>query len=172
MQDKRREARRAVETATQAVEDAKANAVTFLTATINGTAGDAPASVKAARAALQEAEDNLETQRTLEESLDAMKPALQQSLDIAKSTVKNRIEAVVSTDPSLRKLCVDYKEMRRLIAQRQQLFSFLFSMIPREFQDWQHIISYGRGELADETPPWRAAIAELEHNSDAALPTV
>jgi hypothetical protein len=61
IQEKRRDVRRAV--------DAKANAVTFLTATINGTAGEAPMSGKDARAALQEAEDVFETQRTLEESL-------------------------------------------------------------------------------------------------------
>jgi hypothetical protein len=69
IQEKRRDVRRAVDAAKQAVEDAKANAVTFLTATINGTAGEAPMSGKDARAALQEAEDVFETQRTLEESL-------------------------------------------------------------------------------------------------------
>jgi hypothetical protein len=171
MQDKRRDARRAVETAKSAVEDAKAAAATFLTATINGTAGDAPMSVKNARAALLEAEDNLEAQNSVETSLNAMKPALEDSLSLAKMSMKDKIAAVVGADPSLRKLLVEFEEMKRLIAQRTQLFNFLWSAIPHEHRFWNATRQYGSAELQDESGPWRAALAELENNSDATLPT-
>jgi hypothetical protein len=164
-------AAKAVEAAKAAVETAKASAAAFASAAVLGTAGEPPLSVKDARAALQEAEDNLETQLAVEASLKAKKQNEQTALGFAKSTVKAKMEAVVRADPSLRRLFVEYEEMRRMVAQRAQLFSFLFSMIPREFQNWQTIPLYRSGDLEDETPPWRAALAELENNADAALPS-
>jgi hypothetical protein len=172
MSEKRAGARRAVADAKQAVEDAKANAAAYLTATINGTAGDPPMSVKDARAALQEAEDNLEAHRSMEDGLEAMRPTIETSLSLAKMSMKDKIAAVVGADPGLRKLLVDYEEMKRLIAQRTELFNALWFYIPTEHRHWQATRQYNRNELQDETPPWRAALAELEHNSDAALPTV
>jgi phage host-nuclease inhibitor protein Gam len=164
-------ATKAVEAAKAGVETAKANAAAFLTANLQWTAGEPPLSVKDARAALQEAEDNLETQLAVEADLKAKKENEKTALDFAKSTVKAKIEAVVRADPSFRKLFAEFEEMRRLVAQRAQLFSFLFSMIPRELQGWQTIPLYRPEDLQDETPPWRAAIAELESNSDAPLPS-
>jgi hypothetical protein len=163
-------AAKAVEMAKAAVETAKANAAEFASAAILGTVGEPPMSVKDARAALQEAEDNLETQLAVEASLKAKKENEQTALGFAKSTIKRKIEAVVSADPSFRSLFAEYEEMRRLVAQRAKLFSFLFSMIPPELQGWQSSPLYRSGDLQDETPPWRAALAELEHNSDASLP--
>jgi hypothetical protein len=158
---KRTDARRAVEAAKQAVEDAKANAVAFLTATISGTAGAAPTSIKDARAALQEAEDAFETQHMLEESLNAKLPALDESLHFAKSRVRDKINAVVAADPSLRKLLTQYEEAKRLMVQRAQLFHFLWAAIPHDHRHWQSSRDYRLDEMQDETPPWRAAIAEL-----------
>jgi hypothetical protein len=165
-------ARKAVEAAREAVETAKANAAAFVTATILGTAGEPPMTVKEARAALEEAEDNLETQRTVEAGLKAKKEAEEQALYFAKSRVKDKIQSVVGADPSLRKLLVEFEEMRRAVAQRERLLGSLSLMIPHEFRFWQGTRQYRDNELQDETPPWRAALAELEHDSDAALPTV
>jgi hypothetical protein len=164
-------AHRAVEAASEAVEAAKANAAAYMAAKIGGTAGEPPTSVKDARAALQEAEDNLETQKAIEASLKAKLEAEQEALHFAKVRVNRKVQAVVGADPSLRRLLVEYEDLRRVLAQRAQLFGFLFSMIPREFQGWQSIPCYRPGDLQDETPPWRAALAELEHNSDAPLPS-
>src|ERR1700722_10741108 len=164
-------AAKAVEGAKAAVETAKANAAAFASAAVLGTAGEPPVSVKDARAALQEAEDNLETQLAVEASLKAKKENEQTALGFAKSTVKAKIEAVVRADPSFRKLFAEFEEMRRMVAQRAKLLSFLFSMTPHELQSWQRSPLYHPGDLQDETPPWRAAIAELENNSDAPLPS-
>jgi hypothetical protein len=137
-----------------------------------GTAGDPPMSVQAARAALQDAEDALEVQNSVETSLEAMRPTLETSLSLARMTVKDKIAAVVAADPGLRKLLVDYEEMKRLIAQRAELFNSLWFYIPTEHRHWQSTRQYRSNELQDESGPWRAALAELEHDSDAALPTV
>jgi hypothetical protein len=164
-------ARKAVEAAREAVEAAKTNAAAFVTATILGTAAEPPMSVKEARAALQEAEDNLETQRTVEAGLKAKKEAEEQALYFAKSRVKDKIQSVVGADPSLRKLLTEFEEMKRMVAQRTELFNALWAYIPHAHRNWSATRQYGSAELQDETPPWRAALAELEHDSSASLPT-
>jgi hypothetical protein len=164
-------AHRAVKAAREAVEAAKANAAVYITAKIAGSAGEPPMSVKDARAALQEAEDSLGAELAVEESLKAKLKAEEQSLFWAKDRVKQKVKDVVSADPSLRKLLVDFEEMKRMMVQRQNLLNFLILMIPHEFRHWHGTRSYRPNELQDETLPWRSALAELENNADAPLPS-
>lgn len=165
-------ARKAVDLARQRLEEAKENAARYLAAKIGGTAGDPPQSVREARAALQEATDALETERNLHATLEAQLESDKRSVDLARMRVRDRIAAVVGADPTLRRLYDEFEDWRRSMAQRAELFHYLFSMLPREFQDFQAIKQFHPRELADETGPWRTAIAELEGDSNAPLPSV
>lgn len=162
---------RPVELARAAVETAKENAAAYLVASIRGEVRDPPLSVKDAGAALQAAEDELETQSTVLSSLEAKLAADNESLKYAHDTVKRRIEKVIAAEPSFEALFVQYESLQRQMAEQGHLLSFLFSCTPHHLQGWQNTMTHRSGGLQDKTGPWRAALAALEDDPDAPLPT-
>jgi hypothetical protein len=165
-----RAAKDAIPAARAAVERAKVDGVTHLTAVAMGTAGEPPLSVKDARASLQEEQDKFEMQETALAGLEDRKTRVETALDFARSAVKQKLQDVCASEPSFRNLFEEYESLRRQAASRQLLLGFLFSVTPRDFPDWQATRQFRPGELQDETGPWRAALSELEQNPDAPLP--
>jgi hypothetical protein len=166
-----RTAKDAIPAASAAVERAKVDGVTYLAAVAMGTAGEPPLSAKDARASLQQAQDDLEMHEAALTGLEERKTRVETSLGFARDAVKRKMQDVCASEPSFRKLFEEFENLRRQVASRQLLFSFLFSVTPRDLMGWQNLPrQYEPGELQDDTGPWRAALAELENNPDAQLP--
>jgi chromosome segregation ATPase len=165
-----------VEKAKAAVEDAKANAATHMTETLLGKAGAAPVSVREARRALQEAEDELEALLAVKTTLETRLAACESELNWAKRHLRDRVRDVVCSEPGIRNLLIKFEAAKKDLEQRHldlRWFSRQF-MIPDEFKNWD--LEGIRHEpqpdaLSELTAPWAAAIEQLAIDADAPLPT-
>ena len=160
---------KAVALARADVETAKANAAKYLTDAAIGEAGDPPRSVKDARAAVQQAEDDLEASNAAWTGLLAKQEFDKDKLTWWTGRVRERVSRVASVDPQLRKLVADFRELQRRVAEKRLFLSLLSSHMPRDL-NWSDVPLFKPGELHDDTGPWRAALADLENNPDAQLP--
>jgi hypothetical protein len=154
----------------EAVEQAKANAARHLTDSVLGAAGDAPLSIKDARAALQDARDTLEAAQGALEGLVAAHKAADDSVELSRMTLKSQIGAAVSSSPTVSRLLAEYFELQRQLAQRRSVLLVIDckSAIPHEHRHWA-------SRRTDETDDagialWNAAFAALETDADASLP--
>jgi hypothetical protein len=157
-----------------AVETAKANAVTHLTAVALGEAGEPPMSVKDARLNLQVAEDELEAQQKTFEALQAARTNWDSQIRWSKSRLDDAIKDVVKSEPGIRNLLTKFEaakaEMRKL---RQELIWFdQRGMIPSDLKFWDATNFWAEAGpmLSERTAPWAGAIKELASNSEAPLP--
>jgi hypothetical protein len=91
-------ARRKVEAAEAAVEQAKSDAATFLTAVALGTAGERPATIKQARGVLQDAEDELESAIVARTALNAQMAQGDAAPGFALMQLKDAAAAVVRSE--------------------------------------------------------------------------
>jgi hypothetical protein len=185
--DTRIEARRAVEKSAAMIEEAKVNAATFLANTIMGTAGEAPLTVKAARAAAQDAEDALEAALSAGAALAEQEKSAEREMRRAADNIDERIRDVVrvETGPAVPSLLKDAEMaqsdlihkrvvLRHLLhngsvdeAEKQAVKSFLHNTtLPGtygcvEYTDW---------ERHPVLAPWSRAREALRQDADAALP--
>jgi hypothetical protein len=110
-----RAARAAAETAAEAIETAKSNAARHLTDTALGTAGEAPQSIRAARAGAIEAADHLEACLAAREALRAELSSEESRPTLARLRVEDAAKAVIRVEMRQRALAVAERvaEMQR-----------------------------------------------------------
>ncbi len=163
-----RDARRAVEAATAAIDEAKANAARHLTDTAMGTAGNAPLTVKDARAKVQDAEDALEAAICAQSALVEQQKAAESDLQYARMALDYRVRDVVKAEANAGALVSDYVALHRDLVNRRRVLEFLNlrDTIPKGLS-WQ-----GEGNWPDlpGAAPWRNAVTALESDPDAPLP--
>jgi DNA repair ATPase RecN len=175
MQTRRVDAQATVDKAKAAVETAKTDAAAHLTATALGQAVDAPMMIKAARAALLEAEDAFETIQSTIATLEANIKAWNEDLHWAKEKLARALKDVVKSEPEIRRLVEKFKALKREIEQRRLDLAWLWrqGVIPDDLRNYDAIRSVTMpldDELSDGTAPWKAALDELAVNSGAPLP--
>ena len=156
----------AVTTAKAAIEIAKANTVADLTAMALGEAGKAPVTIKAARAELQAAEDDLEAQRAVQATLETRVAGCENELERSARQLTERIRDVVRSEPEIRNLMTKFVAVKKDLDQRRRDLQWLDNqfMIPDEFKNWDLEEFSHRPEpndLTAGTAPWAASIAEL-----------
>jgi hypothetical protein len=102
---------------------------------MRGFRGKATLTVKAARAALTETEDALETARATEAALETAKEEAERELFYAKRALEERIAAVVRSEPP-RRLAEDCLAAQRVFADKIKVLDFLAGrgMLPDELQ--------------------------------------
>jgi hypothetical protein len=158
----------AADTATAAIEEAKGDVARHLTDVAMGTAGPAPKSVQHYRAKAQEAEDARDAAQSAQEALAEQHKEAENAVIIARVGLDSRIKAVLAAEAPVEQLIVGFHKLRREFVAHQQLVEWLDSKhaIPAD-RFWQR----DRGESVDGTAPWEAALAALETDPDAPLPS-
>jgi hypothetical protein len=166
----RGEAADAVERAQRALEEAKSAAAKHLTRTIMGTAGDAPKSIKDARAALIDATDTFEVAGEAYDALVQQRPSLAQEASFAQFGLRDKLRDLVRSDPAVKQLIEHYTELHRRAVDVRRALEWLDrnSMIGDEFKSWNVEREWPDLQVAVS---WRAAIAALESDSNSPLPT-
>ena len=161
-------ARDTVKAATAAIEEAKANAATHLTAVAMGNAGPAPTSVKAARVALQDAEDALEAALAARAELEQQHKDAEHEIEYAGMALGNAVANVVRDAPELRKLAADHAAADRHYHDLHFAMEAVQSFLPDDLKYW-----HGTGRWPDlaAAATWKAALQELRENADVPLPT-
>lgn len=160
-------ANRGVRDAEAAIEQAKADAADHLAATMMGTAGAAPVSVKQARANLLDAEDKRDAAQAARGALEQEHKAAKQSLTIARMNLTDAVHAVVHADSATQALINAFNAaQRRYVDLRRAMESLDGHGLPFRF--------FGTEESWPDLPggtPWKQALIALETNADAPLPT-
>lgn len=161
--------------AAEAVETAKQNAVTHVTARMMGEVNEAPISVRDARELLQSADDDATTARDVEAGLRSSLKAREEEVYWAKRKLTDAIRAVVVSEPGIRSLIRKFKELQDDLEARRGDLRWLDSqfLIPDDLRFWEaaemHVEPL-RGSLPEGAAPWAAALEELASNSEAPLP--
>ena len=164
-------ARAAVDDAMAAVEKAKAAATQFLVDQAIGNAGAAPLSVKDAKRALAEAEDELDVVKTTENALGVRLRESEQELAQAKHGINEAVRDVVKASPAVAAIFSEYETLKRRGAALLAMRNFIEQKLQAAPDD-------DSAEDAEDEPAnvaaqianWEAALAALRINADAPLP--
>jgi hypothetical protein len=154
--------------ATAAVEDAKTGATQHRINRFLGVRGPAPASVLFRRAEAQEADDQRAAVQAARHALAEQKKQAENSLVIARISLDARIKEILKAEAPVEKLIAEYHVAHRKFASIQGVIEWLDvkHAIPAD-RFWQR----DRGESVDGAAPWEAALAALETDPDAPLPS-
>lgn len=161
------QARRAADNAAEAIEQAKSVAVYQLM--MAGADERTPPALRQARAAAQDATDDLAVAEEAEAKLVEMHQQARQSIMYRERDVRDAVSAVVQSDSATAELIARYEAARREVANLAQTMNFISAFMPPSFsRGWDALREY------DDLPgaaDWQAATAALESNPDAALPS-
>jgi hypothetical protein len=166
-------ARGNVELAKQSVEEAKAAAAAYASAKALGTAGTAlPPPLRNARLRLADAEDALVIASTAAGDLSKQHEEARQAVSYAGSDVDDAVTSVVRSDPATEKLMEMFKGACRELADLRQTVELVASHFPQ-----MERLSLLSERIEDTLPSerraqWETAIAGLQENADAALPSI
>jgi multidrug resistance efflux pump len=125
--------------------------------------------VKAAAAAVEEANARLATARQMRDALEQEEKAADSELTWAKSKLDDAVNAAVKADPATARLVAAFNEAERnYISLRQAMGVVGTSRLPQgsEFWDCQHT-----WPALTDAPAWQAAIEALRTDADAPLPS-
>jgi len=165
--EKRVNARKTIEAAEAAVEEAKTNSAHYLIQASLGNSATPPLSPKEARAGLADAQDNLaillETEATIREGMG-------RQLTMRDDQVREARDAVVRSEAATQALLERYAIVSAEFFASRAVLDHLarFHMLPsgKRFNSFvENVIELPAGS------PWRAAFAALETDADAQLPT-
>lgn len=167
------EARRVLDQATSAIETAQSNCAQHLTNAALGYVEPAPQSMKQARAALQDAQDELDALHAARSKLESDIPAAQTAKWTSELGLETRIRDVVKSDPAIESFVERYREERRIHGRmpqgpKHELLEFFDRkrMLPHRFS-----LQKIDAEACDnEMQVWQDAIKALEEDPDAPLP--
>ena len=146
------------------IEEAKTNAAEHLIGS-----GAAPKSIKQVRADRQDADDTMETCKLTAIALDKKAGRARMSLDLARCRVEDASRRVIATSPAVVAMFDEYAALKRRQAGLRKLLSVFSSAVPDPHKHWDNIT-----DDADDlgaAAQWRASIAALQFDPDAALPT-
>jgi small-conductance mechanosensitive channel len=172
--ERRYEVGRAIEEAKAAVEKAKASAADHLVDAALGRApGNAPQTVKQARAALQEIEDKLETLVTTSKALDDREKEWRPELEQARREVDEAVRNVLKSSPSVCAIYDRHQALQREAAgllKMMNIFQDKYSVSPEDYEPASHEELNARADVSAQISVWEAAIAALRVDADAPLP--
>jgi hypothetical protein len=154
--------------ATAAVENAKTGATQHRINRFLGVREPAPRSVLFRREQAQAADDERASAASARIALLEQRKETESSLLIARLALDRRIQDVLKAEAPVEKLIADYHALRREFVAREQLVQWLDTKhaIPKD-RFWQR----DRVALVDSVAPWQSALAALETDPDAPLPT-
>ena len=158
-----------VDKAIATLDEAKAGEGSYLAAVALGDADAALSPVKAAAAAVEEANDQLGTARRTRDALEAEMKAVESELMWAKSKLDEAVGDAVKADPATARLVAVFNEAeRRFMSLRQAMGVVGTSRLPKgsEFWDCQH-----NWPALTDAPVWQAAVTALASDADAPLPS-
>lgn len=182
---------RAVEVARQAVEDAKADTVSHLTAIATGTAGNPPKTVKVARAELAEAEEALELARAARDGLSGRIEEAKTTAERMVDRVRDAAKAVLADSAAAKGLLDEVLKVQRELISQGRALSWLMSqgILPgdnsgprqegdplrlayrtKQFIDMLPV--YYADEKPSAAPEWQKALEALTLDANAPLPDV
>jgi hypothetical protein len=172
----RREHERDVDAKTKAVEDAKENAASFATLKLLDKETPAPLSVKAARMALTDAQDELEVARETHAALllRQSKMAGHASVGWARDKVARAAGAVIFTETAsaiherFERAAREYDDARRVLGFLEKISPPTLDNPFRDRLSSTSEIQVGYGLTGDG--PWGAALLALQSDADARLP--
>jgi hypothetical protein len=161
-------ARDRVEAAGAAVEQAKVDAAQHLTASAMGTAGAAPVSVKAARTAAQDAQDDLDAALAARAALEKQRGPAENAVSLAEYTLNIAVRNVIRGDSTVVALVARFTALHRQFASLCAPLQYLDSanMLPEDLKAWRREPTMP----GDSAAPWKAAVAALASDADAPLP--
>jgi hypothetical protein len=154
--------------ATAAIEAAKVDAVSHRINRFLGVRRSPPRSVLFRREQAQAADDQRAAVQAAQHALAEQKKQAENSLVIARLALSGRIQDVLKDEAPVEQLIVGFHKLRREFVAREQLVQWLdtkHAIHPDRF--WQR----DRVALVDETAEWKAALAALESDADAPLPS-
>jgi len=131
-----RDADAAVEAAAAAIAEAKTAAVQYLTDVARGTAGEAPLTVKQARANHLAAKDDLEAAIAARDGLEQQRKQAASSANLARMTLDDRLRDAVRDDTDVHALVNEYRKILCDQENRRATLGFLglsFSGLPANF---------------------------------------
>jgi chromosome segregation ATPase len=160
----------AASAAAAALEQAKADEPRQLVESfIGGDTAEVASLVKAAAAAIEEADTRLASARQMRDALDQEEKAAEREVMWAKGKLDDAVRTAVKADPATARLVAAFNEAERVyVSLRQAMGVVGTGRLPKgsEFWDCQH----NWPALADGSQ-WKAAIALLETDADAPLPS-
>jgi chromosome segregation ATPase len=162
-----RSLQRAVEQAEQNIELAKTNAAQYLTAKALGKAGPAPQTVQEARAAIVQANDDLEAARSARDALDVELETAGREVGQAKSSIEVAIREVIQGERPLHDLLERHDRLARELQDIRGALSTLNIWMTPEQRLWSAIRDYPDLELETH---WRFALKQLESDAGVELP--
>ena len=152
-----------VDKAIAALDAAKVGEESYLAAVALGDADAALSPVKAAAAAVEEANDQLGTARRTRDALETETKAAENDLMFADMALDKCVGDVVRAEPAVRKLAAEYAAAQRAMEAVQ-------SYLPDDFLYWHGSGSFPDAELV-AVAAWRAVLKELRTDADAPLPS-
>ena len=157
-----------VEAAAKAVEKAKTSAAEHAINVALGKGTVPPISAKAARLALEEATDELETVKATSSALEAREREAGGELASAKHGIDAAVRDVIKASPAVRAVFCEYAVAKRKVANLLAMRNFIEQKLHAAPDD-----DSAEDEPADvvaQIAAWNAAIADLRINADAPLP--
>jgi chromosome segregation ATPase len=164
-----RQAKAAVERAREAIKEAQENAVIYAKQVARGDAGPAPVSIKTAKADLVALEDQLATAEAAMTQLTKEREAAGNSVGYAQSKIERAVAGVLRSDPAIGKLLARYAQAQRELAALAEALDIVAAAGGELPQDWRSS-RLGPGGASDLIKVWKAAIAALATDAEAALP--
>jgi chromosome segregation ATPase len=157
-----------VDKAIATLDEAKAGEGSYLAAVALGDADAALSPVKAAAAAVEEANDQLGTARRTRDALEAEMKAVESELMWTKSKLDDAVRDVVRADPAIRKLAGDHAAADRHYNDLHRAMETMQRYLPDDLKFW-----HGTGRWPDLTgaATWSAAITALASDAGAPLPS-
>ena len=158
-----------VEIAAKAVEVAKTAAAEHAINVALGKGAVPPISAKAARLALEEATDELETVKATSAALEAREREADGELHRAKRDIDEAVRAVIKASPAVRAVFREYAVAKRKVANLLAMRRFITERLnaaPDDLEDAED----EPGDVGARIANWEAAVAALRIDADAPLP--
>lgn len=160
--------RERVEEAKKTLEAAKVAAVQFAIDQARGCAGDPPLSVKEARQALQDLEDQLAVSETMRDALKARADELSKEVGWAKISLESAVLGVCRASPEVLAIYEQLMTLQRTLAGQRKLCQAIVGLP----SNWQVLHNPDDADdVSAEIAAWRSAIDNLSRDATTPLPT-
>ncbi len=162
-----------VRRATEAVEAAKVSAAEYITAQALGTSGEAPRTIKEARAALQDAEDDLSAAKAARETLALHEQEARESLSYALVRSERAARAVFLAEVPIERMIEEYNHLCTEAENRRRAIEFAIMGRDTHRDTQGNLPSFRTNPFEMKVPgaePWKAFLDDLSNNADAAMP--
>jgi chromosome segregation ATPase len=162
------EAKDRIAMAISALDEAKATEGSFLAAIALGESAASASPVKDCAAAVEQANDQLDTARRTRDALETEMKAVESEMLFASMAVDKCVGDVVRDAPAIRALAGQYAAAQRRAVDLQRAMETVQSFLPDDLQFWHGSIP--AAELISVVA-WKAALQTLRTDADAPLPS-